>query len=117
MTPELRQTIVHARTTEYSNIMRTTLFTFLGIGAVLHLGPNAFSLPLLLLTVTITAFGVLARSTALDDINNLKADMTPEFENTVYGAGVAFRDVPRLKLISALLIGLTGLALILAILF
>ncbi len=117
MTPELRQTIVHARTTEYSNIMRTTLFTFLGIAAVLHLGPDTLSLPLLLLTITITAFGALAGGTALDDINNLKEDMTPEFGETVYGRGVAARDIPKLKLMSAVLIALTGLALILAILF
>lgn len=117
MTPEMRQSIVHARTGEYSNIMRTTVFTFLGIAAVLHLGPDTLSLPLLLLTVITTAFGVLAGGTALDDINNLKADMTPEFEETSYGMGVASRDVPSLKLISSLLIGLTGLAMILAILF
>ena len=116
MTPELRQTIVHARTTEYSNIMRTTLLAFVGIAAVLHLGPDAFSLPLLLLTVTITAFGTLAGGTALDDINNLKEDITPEFGETVYGAGVARRDIPKLKLISGIMICLTGVSLILAIL-
>ena len=117
MTPELRQTIVHARTTEYSNIMRTTLFTFLGIAAVLHLGPDTLSLPLLLLTVTITAFGALAGGTALDDINNLKEDITAEFGETTYGRGVAERDIPKLKLISGIMIILTGVALILAILF
>lgn len=117
MTPELRQTIVHARTAEYSGIMRTTLFTFLGISAILHFGPNVWSLPLLLLTVTVTAFGILAGGTALDDINNLRADMDPELADTSYGMGVASRDVPKLKLISSILIGLTGLALLLVILF
>lgn len=97
--------------------MRTTMLTFLGIAAVLHLGPDTFSLPLLLLTITITAFGALAGSTALDDINNLKEDMTLEFGETVYGNGVASRDIPKLKLVSAALIGLTGVALILTILF
>jgi hypothetical protein len=117
MTPELRQTIVHARTGEYTAIMRTTVFTFTGIAAIVHFGPDTLSLPLLLLTATITAFGVLAGNTALDDINNLKSDMTPEFEETSYGTGVVSRDIPTLKLISAVLISLTGLALILAILF
>ena len=117
MTPELRQKIAHARTGEYSAIMRTTVFTFLGIAALLHLGPDTLSWPLLFLTVTITAFGVLAGGAALDDINNLKSDMTPEFGETVYGTGVTSRDVPTLKLISTVLIGLTALVLILAILF
>lgn len=32
MNSDQRQAIVHARSTDYNNIMRTTLFTFLGIG-------------------------------------------------------------------------------------
>ncbi|NNE86583.1 MAG: hypothetical protein HKN27_00780 [Silicimonas sp.] len=117
MSPELRQTIVHARTREYSNIMRTTVFAFIGIAAVLHLGPDTFSIALVLLTATVTAFGVLAGGTALDDINNLKGDMTPEMAETTYGSGVARRDLVALKLISTIMIGLTGLALLLGILF
>lgn len=117
MTPELRQTIVHSRTAEYTAIMRTTVFAFLGTAAVVHLGPDSLSLPLFMLTITITAFGMLAGGAALDDINNLKADMTPEMADTSYGAGVASRDVPKLKLISSILVGLTGFALLLVILF
>ena len=116
MTPEHRQQIVHARTADYAIIMRTTLFAFLGIGAVLHFG-DGFSLPLLVLTLVVTAYGVLAGSTALDDINNLKADMTEEFSATGYGSGVAKRDVLMLKTISAGCVGLVGLACVLGIIF
>lgn len=116
MTPEQRQAIVHARTADYNNIMRTTLFTFLGIGAVLHLGADIYSAPLLVLSIVTTAYGVLAGGTALDDINNLKADMSDETAATGYGTGVMARDILMLKNISAGCVGLIGLACVLAVL-
>ena len=117
MTPETRQAIVAARTADYAAIMRTTIFGFVAIAAVLHLGPDAFSLPLLLITVTVTAYGVLAGGTALDDIDNLRGDMTPEMRETSYGSAVMSRDIGMLKTISAGLIGATGVGLFLAVLF
>ncbi len=116
MTPELRQSIVKSRSADYNNIMRTTLFSFLGIGAVLHLGNDDYSAPLLVLSLVITAYGVLAGGTALDDINNLKGDMDDDSAATNYGGGVASRDIPMLKNISAGCVALTGLACVLAIL-
>ncbi len=116
MTPELRQTIVHARTAEYSGIMRTVIFAFAVIGGVLHFGPGDYSAPLMVLSITVTAYGVLAGGAALDDVHNLKADMSDEFQATGYGAGVMARDILRLKLASNVLVGLTGLASVLAIL-
>lgn len=116
MTPEQRQTIVQARSRDYNNIMRTTLFTFLGIGAVLHLGGGGYSAPLLVLSIAITTYGALAGGVALDDINALKSDMDEAMAETNYGKGVIARDINRLKLISAGLVGLLGLACVLAIL-
>ncbi len=116
MTPDQRQAIVHARTADYNNIMRTTLFTFLGIGGVLYLGDGSFSMPLIALAVVTTAFGVLAGGTALDDINALKGDMDEETSNTSYGGGVMARDILLLKMISAGCVSLIGLACVLGIL-
>jgi len=116
MTPDQRQAIVHARTADYNNVMRTTLFTFLGIGAVLYLGDGRFSMPLIVLAVVTTAYGVLAGGTALDDINALKGDMDEETASTSYGGGVMGRDVLMLKMISAGCVGLIGLACVLGIL-
>ncbi len=116
MTPELRQSIVKARTADYVNIMRTTLFTFLGIGAVLHLGNDDYSAPLMVLSIVITAYGVLAGGVALDDLNNLKGDVDDETAGTSYGSGVASRDILMLKNISSGCVALTGLACVLAIL-
>lgn len=116
MTSDQRQSIVHARTADYNNIMRTTLFTFLGIGFALHLGNDDYSAPLLVLSLTITAYGVLAGGTALDDINHLKSDMDEDFAATSYGTGVANRDIEKLKMISAGCVGITGLACVLAVL-
>lgn len=116
MTPDHRQSIVRSRTNDYNNIMRTTLFSFLGIGAVLHLGDDSYSAPLLILSIVVTAYGVLAGGTALEDINNLKGDMDDDTTATSYGSGVASRDVLMLKNISAGCIALAGLACVLAVL-
>jgi hypothetical protein len=116
MTPELRQSIVNSRTGDYVNVMRTTMFTLLGIGAALHFGAGEYSAPLMMLAVTATAYGVLAGGVALDDLENLKGDMDEALSATSYGGGVAARNIPMLKMISTALIGLTGLATILAIL-
>lgn len=116
MTPDQRQAIVHARTADYNNIMRTTLFAFFGIGAVLHLGDGSYSAPLLVLSIVITAYGVLAGGTALDDLNALKGDLDDETSGTNYGTGVAGRDIAMLKNISTGCVAITGLACVLAIL-
>ena len=116
MTPDQRQKIVHARTTDYNNVMRTTLFTFLGIGAVLHLGDGAYSAPLMVLSIVITAYGVLAGGTALDDLKALQGDLDDDTASTNYGGGVAKRDIGMLKNISSGCVGIVGLACVLAIL-
>lgn len=116
MSPELRQSIVHARTANYTFIMAAAIFAFAIIGGVLHLGDGAYSAPLMVLTLTVTAFGILAGGAALDDLVNLQGDMTDAFAATGYGVGVAARDFGKLKLASTVLIGLTGLATVLAIL-
>lgn len=116
MNSDQRQAIVHARSADYNNIMRTTLFTFLGIGFALHIGDGSYSAPLLVLSLTITAYGILAGGTALDDLNALKADLDDEMGATSYGTLVSNRDIPMLKNISSACVGLTGLACVLGIL-
>jgi hypothetical protein len=96
--------------------MRTTIFTFLVIGAVLHLGPDAYSAPLLVLTIATTAYGILAGGTALDDLIALRDDMDDVAANSAYGTSLRNRNLPMLKMISATLLGLIGLAELLAIL-
>jgi hypothetical protein len=96
--------------------MTATILVFAIIGGVLHLGDGAYSAPLMVLTLTVTVFGVLAGGVALDDLANLKSDMTDEIRATGYGKGIEARDFGKLKMISSTLIGLTGLASVLAIL-
>lgn len=117
MTPELRSTILISRVENYNHIMRTTLFVFAAVAATLHFGGDAFSLPLAMLVITITAYGILAGNTALDDILTLRDDMDEDTANTAYGRGVTARNIPALKLTSTVLIGLTGLAELVAVLF
>ncbi|TMV06422.1 hypothetical protein FGK63_14845 [Ruegeria sediminis] len=117
MTPEMRSTLSIARLTHYFSIVRTTFFLFVAIAAILILGPQEFSLALAMLVVATTAFGILAGNTALEDIENLRADLSPEVADTNYGKGIKSRNMPMFKALSAGLIGLTGLAQLLAILF
>ena len=116
MSPELRTKILISRTGDYFGIMRTTLFVMLGIAAALHFGADVYSAPLLVLTIAIAAYGILAGGVALDDIIALRDDMDDDMAGTAYGAGVKSRNLPTLKMISAGLVGLIGLAEVLAIL-
>lgn len=115
MTEDQRLKILTSRSGDYFGIMRTTLFVLLGIGAALHFG-EGYSPTLLVLAIAVTAYGVLAGGTALDDIIALREDMPEDVAASTYGKGVKARNIPALKAISAALIGLTGLAAVLGIL-
>lgn len=115
MTPEIRSSIVIARSRDYFDIMRTTLFVLTGTAAVIHLGPDGFSAALAMLVIATSAYGILAGGVALDDIINLRADMDEKIAGTAYGQGIKARNIPALKMTSAVLIGLIGLAELLAI--
>ena len=116
MTPEMRTKVLISRSGDYFGIMRTTMYVFLGIGAAVHFGPDVYSAPLFVLTVAVTVYGILAGGVALDDIIALRDDMDDETAATTYGATVRARNIPMLKMISATLLGLVGLAEVLVIL-
>ena len=110
MTPELRATIMQARVTHYTDIMRTTIFTFAALAAIIELGPGGYSAPLTVLVVATAAYGILAGGAALDDVINLREDMDESVAQTTYGRGIKARNLPALKMTSAVLLGLVGLA-------
>lgn len=93
------------------------MFVLLGVAAILAFMPDAFSLPLLMIVIAITAYGVLAGGTALDDLIAMRDDMDEEMAATAYGTQVKARNLPGLKTLSGVLIGLIGLAEVLAIVF
>ena len=99
MTPELRNSLVIARTGDYFNIMRTTIFTLTAVAVVIQLGPEGFSAPLAMLVI------------------NLRDDMDDATAQTTYGKGVGTRNIPMLKMISSVLLGLIGLAELFVICF
>lgn len=115
MTPELRSKITMSRIDQYSGIMRTTIFTQAGLAAIIELGPDGYSAPLTMLVIATTAYGILAGGTALDDVVNLREDMDEDMAQSSYGKGVNARNIPALKLLSAVLLGLVGLAELYAI--
>ena len=116
MTPDQRIAILTARTGDYFGIMRTTIFTLAAIAAIIELGSGGYSAPLTTLVIAAAGYGILAGGSALDDIINLRDDMDDKMVATAYGKGVAARNLPALKMISAGMLGLVGLAELYAIL-
>ena len=116
MNSDFRQNVVHNRAAVYTATMAITLIGFAVIGLALHLGDGAYSAPFMTLTLTLTAFGILAGNSALDDLDNLVQDMPDELKETAYGKGVLARDFKKLKKVSTILIGITGLATFLTLL-
>ncbi len=115
MTPEIRIQILNARGGDYNNIMRTTIFTMLGIAAAIHFAGGAYSAPLMALTIAATLYGILAGGVALDDIMALRDDMDDDTASSNYGKLVSGRNIPALKMTSSILLGLVGLAEIYAL--
>lgn len=112
---QTRSTLSLARQSHYFDIMRTAIFAFVGLAAIIELGPEGYSAPLTMVVIATTAFGVLGGNTALDDVKNLIADLDAEMAETHFGKGIKTRNVGALKTISAILIGLTGVAELYAI--
>jgi predicted DNA repair protein MutK len=113
--PELRNELSLNRQAHYFDIMRTTLFCFVALAAIIELGPDRYSAPLTVLVITVVSYGVLAGNTALTDIGNLLADLDEETASSNYGKGIKARNVPALKMISSALIILVGVAELYAI--
>ncbi|QMU57919.1 MAG: hypothetical protein GKR98_06735 [Boseongicola sp.] len=86
----------------------------LGIAAVLELGGGGYSSDLIMLTIAITAYGVLAGGAALDDITALRVDMDDATAARNYGKLIQARNIPALKMTSSVLLGLVGLALLIS---
>jgi len=115
MTPETRVQIVLGRSRDYFDIMRTTLFAFAGLAAIIEFGAGGYSAPLATLVAAVTAYGALAGGTALSDIDNLRADMDEATAGTCYGKAIAARNFGALRAISAVLVVLIGAAELYAI--
>lgn len=108
---EIRTKISLARQTHYFQIMATSLLAFVLLAAVIGISDEAPDALLVMLTLAITAYGVLAGNTALDDITNLIADLDEDIAQTThFGRGIRSRNMSALKMASTGLISLSGLA-------
>ncbi len=116
MQSDLRMQLQIARTAQYGDVMRTSLFGLVAVAAVAAFGGDGADLPLAIITVAITLFGALGGGAALDDIAALRDDMDEATGMSTYGQKAKSRNLGALKVMSALLLGLSGLA-ILATLF
>jgi len=117
MTPELRSQISLARLQAYATVILTSVGILLGVAAIHEVSGGGYSAPLTMLAIFATVYGVLAGSIALTDVDSLIKDMTPEFAQTHYGKGIAARNMGAFKIVSATLLGLTGVAELWAIWF
>ena len=104
-----------ARAGQFTEIVRTTIFAQLAIAALLCFGQSIPVLPMVIITIAVTLFGVLGGNAALDDVAALRDDMDTPTAETAYGRIAGSRNIGLLKTMSAMLIGLTGLAELLAI--
>ncbi len=112
MQSDLRMQLQIARTAQFGDIMRTSLFGLIGIAAVAAFGGDGADIPLAIVTVATTLFGVLGGGAALDDIAALRDDMDTATGTSVYGQKAKGRNLAALKAISAVLLGLSGLAIL-----
>ena len=117
MIPELRMQLQIARTTHYGEVLRTTLFGQLGISAMIGFGAEGIILPLFVMTIAITVFGVAAGNAALDDIGALRNDMDEEMAGSNYAKFARGRNLEGLKMLSTGLLVLIGITELLALLF
>lgn len=113
---ETRNSISMARLSHYYSIMQTCILAFAAITAIIVFADGAYSAPLAMLVIANTAYGILAGNTAITDVANLIEDLDDESAKTHFGAGIAQRNMTMLRLASTGLIGLTGLAALVAIL-
>lgn len=116
MDPQLRTTLSLGRLSHYYSIMQTTILGFVAVAALLGFGAAA-PVALAVLAIVIAAFGILAGNAALADLKALVQDLDEATRATHYGRSIAARNLDALKLISTLLIALTGLVLLLTALF
>ncbi|NOE18831.1 hypothetical protein GS634_11935 [Ruegeria atlantica] len=117
MDPQLRSEISMRRLDHYYDIMRTSIFAYVAIAAVIGFGAEGVALPLIVLVLVITTYGVLAGKTALEDVENLRGDMTEEFAQTSFAQGLKARNLKGLILTSNVLLSLIGLSELIAIVF
>ena len=110
MTPDQRNYLSMTRSSHYFDIMRTTIFAFIGLAAIIELGPDGYSAPLTVLIVATAAYGILAGGTALEDINKLSDDLDEDTASTNFGKTLKARNFPALKMTSAVLLGLVAIA-------
>ncbi len=117
MDQRLRSETSMGRLNHYYYILRTTIFAYVALAALIGFGAQGISLVLIVLVVSTAAFGILAGSTALADVENLRDDMDEATAQSNFGRGVRKHNMKALIMASNVFLGLIGLAEIIAIVF
>lgn len=110
MKEELRAPMVRARLEHHYGALRTTVYAFVGLAAIVAFAPDAPSFMLTMVVIATAAYGILAGNTALDDVAALNKDAGHEVAETEYGKVIKARRMGALKTSATILIGLTALA-------
>lgn len=115
MDEKYRGPLVRARLSNYYTVLATTIIAFVAIAAVITVAEVEHPAMFVVLIVTVSIYGILAGHAALQDLKALIKDMDGDIKDTAFGAAVSARNMAALSAASAGLIGLTGLALVGAI--
>ena len=115
MQQDLRMQLQIARTGQYGDIMRTTIFAQVALTAVIGFGAEGVDLALAIVAVMIALFGALGGATALDDVSVLRDDMDEATGGSNYGKQVKTRNLGLLKTLTMVLVGAVAVAQLVAI--
>lgn len=111
LTPEQQIQFMQLRTNNYFEIMRTTLFSLVGLSAVIAFAPSGAAPMLILLVLGVVVYGYLGSKAALDDVEALHQDMKEVTSGTQLGLE---RNYGLFKTLTVALLGLIALTMILA---
>lgn len=115
MQQDLRMQLQIARTGQYGDIMRTTIFAQLALTAVIGFGALGVDLALAAAVIMVALFGALGGATALDDVSVLRDDMDDATGGSNYGQKVKARNLGLLKMLTMVLIACVALGQLVAI--
>ncbi|MFQ5623415.1 MAG: hypothetical protein ACE5FS_08465 [Paracoccaceae bacterium] len=116
MDSSVLSSVSQGRSSNYADIMRTSLWAQVAIAGIIGAGAgDAAGVALAVLTIGIALYGVLAGDAALKDLSNLMQDMPDDMKATAYGRAAQTNPFMAYRAISAVVHIVVALAILLAL--
>ena len=106
MTQEQRDALIAERSATLTQVMRTTMYTFTALAAIIAFAPGVNPSMMGMLVVGTMIYGILAGRTNLNILASLAADVPAD---SAYGKAQASTNYGMLTLVSSVVFGLIGL--------